>query len=377
MKTEFEYDFIDECDYLLSTDGFHKNIGKVFTLNHETITSLNLTDKTSKLPPIKLSEMDEEIELGIIDCSEPLVSPLPALPTKQEDLAEICSSDSSNTDSDIDEDLYEDEQAPSFIARIKDYPTNIIALEKLDATLDSYLSKTELSDDELASISFQIIMALIVYGKVFDFTHNDLHTSNVMYVETPKKYLQYKYKGQYYRVPTFGKVYKIIDFGRSIYRYGELTMVSGNYKSGGDAAGLFNFGPVKTANFKEQGPNKSFDLCRLGCSLFEFLETGTLEPPRPDDRSARAMMLRWCLNNKGKNMLYKQNGQERYPDFKLYKMIVKTVTSHDPEDEIQNPVFDKFKTIKKFIQKKSKLVNVDAFTPLYQNVGAPVKACVG
>ena len=32
-----------------------------------------------------------------------------------------------------------------------------------------------------------------------------------------------------------------------------------------------------------------------------------------------------------KNILYKKNGDERYPDFKLYKMIARTVHNHTPE----------------------------------------------
>ena len=48
-------------------------------------------------------------------------------------------------------------------------------------------------------------MILITYEKVFDFTHNDLHTNNIMYVKTDKKFLNYCYNGVYYRVPTFGK----------------------------------------------------------------------------------------------------------------------------------------------------------------------------
>ena len=48
-------------------------------------------------------------------------------------------------------------------------------------------------------------MILISYQKVFDFVHNDLHTNNVMYINTNKKYLCYKYNNNYYRVPTYGK----------------------------------------------------------------------------------------------------------------------------------------------------------------------------
>ena len=40
----------------------------------------------------------------------------------------------------------------------------------------------------------QIIMTLITYQKVFDLTHNDLHTNNIMYNKTDKKYLYYQTK---------------------------------------------------------------------------------------------------------------------------------------------------------------------------------------
>ena len=65
----------------------------------------------------------------------------------------------------------------------------------------------------------QIIMILITYQKAFSFTHNDLHTNNIMYNTTDKKFLFYCYKKKYYKIPTFGRIFKIIDFGRSIYKY--------------------------------------------------------------------------------------------------------------------------------------------------------------
>ena len=34
---------------------------------------------------------------------------------------------------------------------------------------------------EWKSILFQILIMLITYQKVFSFTHNDLHTNNIMY----------------------------------------------------------------------------------------------------------------------------------------------------------------------------------------------------
>ena len=34
-----------------------------------------------------------------------------------------------------------------------------------------------------------------------------------MYQETDKQFIYYNYNNKYYKVPTFGKIYKIIDFG--------------------------------------------------------------------------------------------------------------------------------------------------------------------
>ena len=65
----------------------------------------------------------------------------------------------------------------------------------------------------------QVIMMLIAYQNVFDLTHNDLHTNNIMHVTTDKQFLNYRFDGKYYKVPTYGRIYKIIDFGRAIYRF--------------------------------------------------------------------------------------------------------------------------------------------------------------
>ena len=60
-------------------------------------------------------------------------------------------------------------------------------------------------------------MILITYQKMFSFTHNDLHTNNIMYIETEKRFLYYKINHRHYKIPTYGKIFKIIDYGRAIY----------------------------------------------------------------------------------------------------------------------------------------------------------------
>ena len=69
-------------------------------------------------------------------------------------------------------------------ALVYNFPIQIICLRKNGFnTLDSLLENVEeeMTVDEWGSCLFQIIMILITYQKLFDFTHNDLHTNNIMY----------------------------------------------------------------------------------------------------------------------------------------------------------------------------------------------------
>lgn len=59
------------------------------------------------------------------------------------------------------------------------------------------------------------------------------------------------------------------------------------------------------------------------------------------------MINSWCLDDDGVNILYKKNGEERYPNFKLYKMIARLVHDKLPEDQLKKPFFAQFMTSKK------------------------------
>ena len=67
----------------------------------------------------------------------------------------------------------------------------------------------------------------------------------------------------------------------------------------------------------------------------------------------------WCNDDDNRDILYKNNGEERYPDFKLYKMISRKVHNHKPINELQNSYFDKFIVPKKAIKKGSFIWNID------------------
>jgi len=56
----------------------------------------------------------------------------------------------------------------------------------------------------------------------------------------------------------------------------------------------------------------------------------------------KKIIVEWCLDDKGINLLYKNNGDERYPDFKLYKMIARHVHNHTPQIQLERPEFKQF-----------------------------------
>jgi hypothetical protein len=157
-----------------------------------------------------------------------------------------------------------------------------------------------------------------------------------MYVSTKEEFIYYKYNDICYKVPTYGRIFKIIDFGRSIYTYKRKIFCSDSFAPGGDAATQYNFGPYYNSKLPVIEPNYSFDLCRLGCSMYDFIIG---DKPRDELQNT---IYRWCLDDKKSNVLYKKNGDERYPDFKLYKMIAKTVHEHTPQKQLTFPFFRKF-----------------------------------
>ena len=178
-----------------------------------------------------------------------------------------------------------------------------------------------------------------------------------MFRKTDLKNLNYKFNDKYYSVPTFGRIFKLIDFGRSIYKFNGRLICSDSYHQKGDAATQYNFGPYFNKKKPHLAPNKSFDLCRLACSLYDYFIEDISSEQETDPIAE--LIRKWCTDDKGRNILYKNNRQERYPDFKLYKMIVRTVSKHVPAEQVDSTVFHRFLTTRKVIGKKHKIIDVD------------------
>ena len=296
------------------------------------------------------------------------------------------SGDESGSDSGSDSDGSYDSDDEKVIAKIKNFPVQAILLEKCVSTLDNIMMNDELTSEEWVSILFQVIMTLLIYQHMFEFTHNDLHTNNVMFIETTEEFIYYLYNDQYYKVPTYGRIFKIIDFGRAIYKFRGELMCSDSFNFKGDAATQYNFGPYFNPNKPVVEPNYSFDLCRFACALFDYFihDIRKIEKVCKSDPIVN-LIVKWTIDDKGRNVLYKSSGEERYPDFKLYKMIARSVHNHIPSTQINDPLFDQYKITYKKYKKHANIaakfpkdgknthifINVDEL-PCYSNTDATI-----
>ena len=105
-------------------------------------------------------------------------------------------------------------------------------------------------------------------------------------------------------------------FYRAIYKFINITYCSNSFSRGEDADTQYNCEPYFNDKARLE-PNNSFDLCRLGCSLFDHFvsEMSELELARKNEEIGK--IIEWCEDDK-RNILYKTNDEE-ISDFKLYK----------------------------------------------------------
>ena len=375
IQNSYKYDVSDDLDYLSSSTFFNDNMNTLFTLENIDVDQYHDDESRKKRPKLCISKTNHNITAVsltecLVDVSDIAIDTLDdcimydsTIDNNTDNQSSDDDNQSSDDDSSIayttDTDTNENNESESETeyddsdnsdstsnreeeqnAYIRNYPVQMICLEKCDGTLDDLFISGNATVDNTASALFQIVMTLIIYQKLFSFTHNDLHTNNIMYIETDIPFLFYKYENIVYKVPTYGRIYKIIDFGRSIYRFNGTTYCSDSFGQGGDADTQYNCEPFFNNKKPRLEPNMSFDLCRLGCSIYDFIIPEHLDYNDYDE--LQKTIHRWCLDDNDKNVLYKKNGEERYPDFKLYKMIARTVHKHTPQEQLQFSFFNQF-----------------------------------
>jgi hypothetical protein len=413
VKNNFIVNAFDDIDYLNNSEFFNKNKGVLFKI--DDYEHLFQQEENEKLKPITIGnavqnfsiksfddrQFEDIFEEGTLDLNDLKDMSMDLVDMTNSNLLEnndaknvslksnsSCSSRTSyteenNKDEDVDNEelddedvdnkddessVWEDEEEDDISSfeeerinvTIPKFPIQLICMENCDDTFDNLILEEDLTKEEWFSALMQIIMILLTYQKAFNFTHNDLHTNNVMYNKTEKKFIYYCYKKKYYKVPTFGRIFKIIDFGRSIYKFDGKLFCSDSFQAGGDAATQYNTEPYLNEKKPRLEPNFSFDLCRLACSIFDYVveDFDEIKDLSKCKDPVKKLIVEWCLDDKGLNMLYKGNGVDRYPDFKLYKMIARCVHNHTPQAQLERPEFSAYTNFTGFIP-NGELIDID------------------
>ncbi len=308
IKGKFNYDITEDYSNLNREEWFYKNLGKTYSID------MYVSDSESD------SNSDSETDSD--------------------------SSSTSKSNSIISQKIYGDD----YIASLKKIPCQIFFIEKLEGTLEDLLTENidELNTDIIISCIFQVSFALTYLQKNFNFTHNDLHINNVMYNMTDKKFLYYKINNKYFKIPTHGYIFKIIDFGRAIFSFHNKLFFNDTFDKHGEAEGQYSY-PIEHLLFKDKEekiePNYNFDLCRLAITIIDKCRLCNNK-----DYREKQQFVDFIYNLT--ISIHEKYLSELKDNFDMYIAIAKEANNAVPKDVIQNYIFNKFRIKKKNFPKK-------------------------
>ena len=250
--------------------------------------------------------------------------------------------------SDIDVKYYED--SSGIFLEYPNVPAYLIVTEYSRFSIDYLIENNILNYNLICSCVFQIFTAIITMKNIFGIKHNDLHFGNIMVVETKEEYLYYQYNSIFYKVPTYGYMFKIIDWGRSTY----------------------NFNKLKGDNSVFSGPGECFEQY-----IYTRLNHSGLEPIELDNNDWTDIVMF------SHSVLYEY--KDYLKDTNLQRLLTKLITSTDkeaieikefdwnlyieitvkefnikPNEILTNRVFNDFKVNQRGKQKKKLNIPVDS-----------------
>lgn len=238
-----------------------------------------------------------------------------------------------------------------FYLKLQNFPISLSFMEKMNGSLDDAMNSPKpMAERELLSILFQVAFGLSVANKEFKFVHNDLHAGNIMFQSTPQKYLYYLIHSNYYRIPTYNKIAKIIDFARATMYINDKWVVSDAFEPDNDAGEQYampdaNGRYINDANDKNGNklprPNPSFDLALLATILVQYVTNNM-----PTSIELNQMLNNWATDRHGINHVHSS------VDFSLYTNIARDCHNAIPKEVLKHKLFQQFKVSRKQIPKK-------------------------
>tara|TARA_X000000950_G_scaffold289277_1_gene411544 strand:+ start:7741 stop:9084 length:1344 start_codon:yes stop_codon:yes gene_type:complete len=184
--------------------------------------------------------------------------------------------------------------------------------------------------EKLKAWVFQISVALTQANKIYNFVHNDLHVENIMMHPTDSKFIEYNLENGKFKVPTFGYIIKIIDYGRAICKYKKKIYMGDVFDPQNEAGKQYIF-IDDNGKRKKIDPNPSFDLARFASSFFEELRDVHIMP----HGSILTLMRSWTFDD-NTNDICETEG------FDLYIQIAHNLHRAIPSEQLKRRLFQEY-----------------------------------
>ena len=354
----YEHDISEDYNFINNDDWFHEKNGKEFDLifdnslgDYEKLSLNNLERLDYKKEKKLKNENDEKVDIEIEDCDileEEIELNLEEIYQKDNTDSKEPTPISDDEDSESDEstnsgnswstmDSNESVLAAEYWVKLKNIPVQVLCMESMEQTLTD-LVEDGIEEHQWLSILFQICFGLAASQQHLGFIHNDLHSDNIMFKNTEEEFKYFRYEHIYFRVPTFGKDLKIIDFARSIFKIKNNIYYSDVFDKNGDAGGQYGNPP---SIFLKKKLNYNFDLARLSTTILEFFEC---ESPIYD------LLIEWTkYNEEGITKNFNQHDDS----FSLYITITKYARNSLPKNQLLKEIFNLFRILPEDIPKDS------------------------
>ena len=223
-------------------------------------------------------------------------------------------------------------------------PSYLLVTEKLNHDVSHLKENNELTYDIIISLTFQIFSAIITMNNIFGIKHNDLHFGNVMLKNTDKEYLYYNVNNSYYKIPTYGYIICILDWGRGTYDFNGFLGKNSVYSSNRDCFQQYIFNKINCRGMEslEIDKNQWTDIVMISHSIlseFEEVLEGT---------ELKKLLV--------KNITTSNNNELDIEEFnwELYLKITNYKFNINPNKLLTNHIFSKYRIKKK--QAKNKCV---------------------
>jgi hypothetical protein len=212
IADSFDFDITEEYSELTRINWFQNGLDKRFFLKQ--VENKKISEYLSEMNNLEFTEANTESNddtedsvinnIHIDNLEELLGEELENTMSNTDSLSKSDSDSSGNSESDnisiksFNSDIsFDDSLKYLYYITVNKFPVQLVCLEKLEATLDNLIENGyDICEKEWKSILFQICFGLSVAQKNYEFVHNDLHSSNIMFKETTDEFIYFRYKNK-------------------------------------------------------------------------------------------------------------------------------------------------------------------------------------